>query len=96
MEAAHSAPGSETSCAEDLEIDYSPIDRCANGKEGVKLHYLLGKQTDKLTPSHEFVPWVLFNGQYNKEDMDQSENDLLGVVCKYLKDPKPDQCNQVS
>lgn len=95
MEGSHNAPGSGPACAEDLEVDYDLIDTCATGEEGIKLHYFYGQRTDKLVPKHEYVPWTLFNEQYNKEDMEQAENDLIGVVCKYLADPKPEVCNEV-
>lgn len=95
MESRHSAPSSGEFCAEELEIDYAPIKTCAEGPEGIKLHYAYGQRTDKLKPSHEWVPWILFNGQYNKEDMDHAQNDLLGVLCKYIEDPKPTVCNEV-
>lgn len=94
MESRHSAPGSGEACADELEINYGQIETCANGPEGIKLHYVLGKQTDGLQPSHEYVPWILFNGKYNKEDMDHAQDDLLGIVCKYLED-KPDECNEI-
>lgn len=95
VEGRHSAPGSGPACAEELEVDYDAIDSCSNSPEGIKLHYLLGKQTDNLKPPHQYVPWILFNGQYNKEDMEHAQDDLLTVICKYIEDPKPDACNEV-
>jgi len=95
MEGRHSAPGSGAACAEELEVDYDTIETCANGPEGIQLHYKYGQQTDSLKPSHEYVPWILFNGEYNKEDMEHAQDDLLTVICKYLDDPKPDSCNEV-
>ncbi|ODM99827.1 Gamma-interferon-inducible lysosomal thiol reductase [Orchesella cincta] len=95
MESRHSAHGTAEICAEELEVDYAPIKTCAAGPEGIKLHYAYGQRTDKLVPSHEWVPWILFNGQYNKEDMDHAQDDLLSVLCKYIEDPKPTVCNEV-
>lgn len=95
MESRHSAQGSGPACAEELEVDYDTIEECAEGPEGTRLHYELGKRTDKLQPPHEYVPWILFNGIYNKEDMDHAQDDLLTVICKYLDDPKPDACNEI-
>lgn len=95
VEGRHNEPGSGPACADELEVDYDAIDSCSTSPEGVKLHYLLGKQTDNLKPSHQYVPWILFNGQYNKEDMDHAQDDLLTVICKYIQDPKPDSCNEV-
>jgi len=95
MESRHSGPGSGPACAEELEVDYNQIETCAEGPEGVQLHYAYGQRTDKLQPSHEYVPWILFNGEYNKEDMDHAQEDLLTVICKYLDEPKPDSCNEI-
>ena len=95
MESRHSAPGSASACAEELEVDYDAIQKCADGAEGVELHYDYGQRTDKFKPAHEWVPWILFNEIYNKEDMDHAQDDLLTVVCKYLNDPKPSSCNEI-
>jgi hypothetical protein len=92
-----SSPNFETSgptCAKKYGIHYKALKRCADGAEGNYLHYLNGVETSKLVPKHEWVPWILFNGTYNKDDMDEAQNDLFSVLCKHL-DPTPRQCNEV-
>jgi len=82
-------------CASKLGIDVRVLKNCADGQEGNRLHYLNGVKTAMLKPKHTFVPWPLFNGKYNKEDQDKAFDDLISVICKYLDDPKPRQCNEV-
>lgn len=81
-------------CAKKYGIHYKALKNCAEGSEGNYLHYLNGVQTSKLDPPQEWVPWILFNGRYDKEDMSRATDDLTSVLCKYL-DPKPRECNEV-
>jgi hypothetical protein len=82
-------------CAKQVGVGFHALKTCADGPEGNHLHYLNGVKTSKLEPRHEWVPWILFNGKYNKEDMAAAEEDLISVLCKYL-DPKPRDCNEVT
>ncbi|XP_021956740.1 gamma-interferon-inducible lysosomal thiol reductase [Folsomia candida] len=82
-------------CAKKLHIDFKALKTCADSSEGNYLHYLNGVQTSKLDPPHEWVPWILFNSKYNKDDMAKAQDDLVSVLCEYLADPKPRECNEI-
>jgi len=82
------------SCAESFGLDFNPVKTCMEGNEGFELLVANGERTNKLVPSHEYVPWMLFNGIYTKDDNDHAEQDLLSVVCKHLS-PPPTECNQI-
>jgi interferon gamma-inducible protein 30 len=84
-------------CSQEAGIDFKVVRNCSEGKEGLKLLYELGLKTNKLVPKHEFVPWVLLNGKYDKKEMTEILNnqDLMLVLCRHIQDPKPEVCNAV-
>jgi len=95
MESAPSFQRAGPLCAKKVGVSYPKLKACADSDTGNHLHYLNGVQTSKLQPPHEWVPWILFNNTYNKEDMEQAQEDVISVLCKYLN-PKPSQCNEIS
>jgi len=95
MESASNFNTAGVICADKLRFDYAPILNCSKSAEGQTLHYQNGLKTDKLTPPHQYVPWILFNGQFNQADMDHAQEDLVSVLCKYLPEPKPSECNEI-
>ena len=54
----------------------------------------MGVQTDSLSPSHTFVPWIVINDQYDNKQQMEAMKDLLGLVCRLYQGPKPQECNQ--
>jgi hypothetical protein len=49
-------------CAALLDIDYSPIQYCAEGTQGDELLAAMGNRTLYFTPQITFVPTVAING----------------------------------
>ena len=50
---------------EDMGVEsptFQEVQSCAMGTEGNQLFAKLGEETAKLSPPHEYVPWILFNG----------------------------------
>jgi interferon gamma-inducible protein 30 len=40
------------------------INSCASGAEGNKLMYDIAVATEKLSPAHTYVPWVVVNDRH--------------------------------
>jgi len=78
-----------------LGLNFTTLETCFLGEEGTKLEYELGQKTNSLDPQHEFVPWILFNGKYDRKEMSRAQDNLLPVLCEHLDDPKPDACNSI-
>ena len=49
-------------CASLLDIDYNPIEDCADGVQGDQLLAAMGNRTLYFTPQITFVPTVAVNG----------------------------------
>lgn len=41
----------------------------------------MGVATDKLSPPHNYVPWIVVNGAHNETLENQALTDLTGLVC---------------
>ncbi len=87
-------PKSGPACARSLYVDYSPIQSCVSTGEGDQLMYNYGLQTNDLEPQHQYVPWILFDGQFNEDDNQKAGTDLVRVICTKLQHA-PEACNSV-
>lgn len=63
-------------CLPDPDIR-NEIITCAKGDEGNKLQHEVAQKT----PKHNYVPWVEFNGEHDKEKEDQIVANMLKYLC---------------
>lgn len=61
--------------------DWTDINTCVNGKEGVALMHAIAQKTGALQPPHTYVPWPVLNGS----PLDPDSSDLTQAVCKAYK-----------
>lgn len=87
-------PNAGQICARSLQVDFNPIQACITSGEGDQLMYNYGLQTDRLKPPHQYVPWILFDGNFNEDDNQRAGIDLVRVLCLKLQNP-PVVCNSV-
>ncbi|XP_031399019.1 gamma-interferon-responsive lysosomal thiol protein-like isoform X2 [Punica granatum] len=71
-------------CCKQLELDTSLISKCYNSGLGTKLELHYGAETDRLSPPHKFVPWVVVNGQPISD-----YPNFMRYICLYYKGPTP-------
>lgn len=68
-----------------------------NGAEGNALEHANGVRTESLRPPHNYVPWVLLDGQHTDEIQKRAESDLLGLVCdQWAPAERPPACRKSS
>ena len=79
-------------CSTEAGLDWNKINQCLTSDEGDNYVYNMALKTDALQPAHEYVPWVLVNGDHSYEE--QAEEDLLKLACDLYKGTKPDVCTQ--
>ncbi|XP_060702421.1 gamma-interferon-inducible lysosomal thiol reductase-like [Hemiscyllium ocellatum] len=66
---------------------WDTIINCVNGSKGNELMHQNAQMTNELEPSHNYVPWILINGEHSEELQYHAENDLFGLVCNtYIGD----------
>ena len=52
------------------------------GVEGNSLMHEFGLKTESLNPPHNYVPWIVVNGQHNQTLQNQALTDLTGLICQ--------------
>ncbi|CAG9769472.1 unnamed protein product [Ceutorhynchus assimilis] len=80
------------SCAEQQEISWASLQKCALSEQGADIMSKNGKKTKELNPT--FIPTIVFNDVLNIDDTNKSITDLKSVICKYLEN-KPEQCQSL-
>jgi interferon, gamma-inducible protein 30 len=80
-----------------LPENQEAIKKCYTSALGNELEHIMAVQTYELDPAHEYVPWVVANGEHTDEDQDFISQSLLGYVCEtYKGDNKAAICTQLS
>ena len=55
------------------------------GPEGNRLEHAMGAKTESLDPPHNYVPWVVVDGEHSNEIQQAAMDNLLALVCKLYK-----------
>ncbi|CAL4108468.1 unnamed protein product [Meganyctiphanes norvegica] len=79
-------------CADQLGVDFTPIDQCATSIEGQTLLHELGEKQAQLAPDLNYVPWIIINDVWTQEQQDAAEFGLLEVVCEAYTGNLPEAC----
>ena len=45
----------------------------------------MGAKTESLDPPHNFVPWIVVDGEHDNEIQQAAMDNLLALVCKLYK-----------
>ncbi|KAG8593958.1 hypothetical protein GDO81_001008, partial [Engystomops pustulosus] len=75
------------------ELSVKTVMDCVNGDLGNKLMHENAMKTDSLNPPHDYVPWVVVNGQHNDTLQDRAISALLNLICEMYTGTKPEACS---
>ncbi|XP_018576092.1 GILT-like protein 1 [Anoplophora glabripennis] len=78
-------------CAQQLNIDFSPISECAKDTKGSQLLKMYGERTNSLNPSVRFIPTIELNNSQVVIPQSTILKDLSKSVCQVFKN-KPKRC----
>jgi len=73
--------------------NYENVKACAYNATGNAWEHEVAVITDNLSPAHQYVPWVVINGQHNVKEENAVLNDMLSYVCDNYDGDKPSCCN---
>ncbi|XAR60771.1 hypothetical protein NMG60_11034268 [Bertholletia excelsa] len=80
-------------CFEKLGFDPAPVAECYSSGYGKQLELKYGAETYALKPPHEYVPWVVVDGQPLYEDYEN----FISYICKAYKGTTvPNACSNLS
>ncbi|XP_076293987.1 uncharacterized protein LOC143215601 [Lasioglossum baleicum] len=83
-------------CAEKLwasQKTQDAIKACMAGPLSSELLAENGKKTAALSPPISFVPTIVINGVYSKENQNKAYNNFLKLICDNLQGTKPSECS---
>lgn len=72
-------------CATQLGMDWNKIASCSNSDAGRQWQYEVAAATDKLSPAHQYVPWITVNGQHNTTSENSIISNMVSFICKNYK-----------
>ncbi|CAF2116383.1 BnaC08g45100D [Brassica napus] len=80
-------------CYQKLNLNSKPVSDCLSSGHGDKLELKYAAETSALQPPHQYVPWVVVDGQPLYEDYEN----VISYICKAYKGAKkPDACAKYS
>ena len=75
--------GVANKCATQAQLtNLSDIMTCYKGTDAEALEHEVAVKTEALSPSHQWVPWVTVNDQYDEAVQDKIGDSLLNYVCE--------------
>ena len=76
-------------CATEAKItNIDDILSCYKGEDAIKYEHVIAQKTESLSPSHQYVPWVLVNGEHDVDAENKIGDNLLKYVCDNYKGSK--------
>ena len=86
---AAAAPG----CAKQHGMDWHAIDQCTKSSQGNQWEHEMAVATDALKPSHQYVPWLVLNGEHTESLQNKLMDNAVRVICDTYKGTKPAACS---
>ncbi|XP_070974016.1 gamma-interferon-inducible lysosomal thiol reductase-like isoform X2 [Oncorhynchus clarkii lewisi] len=95
MEASTDVVKAGEKCVElyDPNTKWDSIMTCVKGDQGNQLMHQNAVKTDALKPTHNYVPWIVINGEHTEELQDKAMSSLFALVCSMYKGSKPEACS---
>jgi len=69
-------------CGNQHGVNYTAVRDLGLSDDGNRLEAHMADLTDALNPSHQYVPWIVFDGVTNQNYMNAASNNLKKVVCE--------------
>ncbi|KNA08335.1 hypothetical protein SOVF_163510 [Spinacia oleracea] len=79
-------------CFKELGLNPKAVTSCYKGEYGKKLQLKYGALTAALEPPHQYVPWVVVDGEPLLEDYEN----FVSYICKAYQGTPPSACKKES
>ncbi|XP_038819341.1 gamma-interferon-inducible lysosomal thiol reductase-like [Salvelinus namaycush] len=95
MEASTDVVKAGEKCVElyDPNTKWENIMTCVKGDQGNQLMHQNAVKTGALKPTHNYVPWIVINGEHTEELQDKAMSSLFTLICSMYKGSKPEACS---
>ncbi|XP_046400783.1 GILT-like protein 1 [Ischnura elegans] len=71
-------------CAAEIGLNYGDVERCYATDEGLNLQLQAQSDTYAIQNPLNFVPTIVYNGDFNQDLQDSSLSDFEGTICRQL------------
>ncbi|CAO1408492.1 unnamed protein product [Diamesa tonsa] len=75
----------QSKCIEDAGLNVADAMACFHGPKGIELQLQTEKDSGPIIQKSRFVPTIVYNGEYNREDFYDSLDDFAKVVRKVAR-----------
>lgn len=73
---------------------YEDVNQCHKTTQGETILHAIGVETKSLEPKVNYVPWVMFNGEWKEEWQNQAEGNLKNLLCEEFLPDVP-ECSHI-
>jgi len=84
-------PTAHLKCAREVGLDFELLFSCENSGQSTELLHKNGVQTLALDPKADFIPWLIFNGEWSSDNQDNGLKDLKATACQ-IAGNEPEVC----
>lgn len=76
-------------------VSYDDLSSCYTSPQGNNFQHQMAVLTNALSPSHQYVPWIVFNGVHDDGIQQACQENFLHCVCKAYTGTS-DLCDKVN
>ncbi|KAK8728670.1 hypothetical protein OTU49_009085, partial [Cherax quadricarinatus] len=87
-----SPPDEGERCAQEVGVEWDPINQCAESVDGELLLYEQGQKQEALDPVPDWMPWIIINDEFTEDNLVEAQVDLLNLVCRVYEGSPPPGC----
>ncbi|CAM1154619.1 IFI30 (predicted) [Pycnogonum litorale] len=83
-------------CARKLKLSgiWHKISSCSTSSMGNKLMHMAAVKTNQLKPAHQWVPWILVNGEHSQSVDTATYQVFKETICAKYKGKRPAVCSK--
>ncbi|XP_060089402.1 gamma-interferon-inducible lysosomal thiol reductase [Heteronotia binoei] len=76
------------------ELSMDNVTACVKGDLGNQLMHQNAQRTEALKPQHQYVPWIVINGEHTEKLQAVAMEALFTLVCTLYKGELPSACQE--
>ena len=72
-------------CSNDFSLNFGELKDCMYGDLGKNIQHEVADTTDALNPQHNYVPWIVVNGNHDENAEAEIATNMLSYICRNYK-----------
>ena len=75
-------------CASLVHMDFKELNKCATSEIGNLIMHKYATETGALDPPHQYVPWIVVNGEHTEDIQMSMMINMLDYICRIYDGPR--------